>query len=57
MLLIEESSLEKARAHVERLPLAAAGMLEVVSVIPLKPYAASGRETLKKSYIIQPSIS
>lgn len=42
VLLLEADSLEKARVGVEQLPLAANGMLEVVAVIPLNPYAGFG---------------
>jgi muconolactone delta-isomerase len=36
-MLLEADSLDQARAHLETLPLAAAGMLEV-TIIPLRPY-------------------
>jgi muconolactone delta-isomerase len=36
-MLLEADSLDQARAHLETLPMAAAGMLEV-TIIPLRPY-------------------
>lgn len=41
-LLIEAGSEEEVRATLATLPLVAAGMLEVVSVVPLKPYGGFG---------------
>ena len=37
-LLVEAESEEEVRTRLASLPLVAAGMLEVVCVIPLKPY-------------------
>lgn len=41
-LLVEAESDEAVRATLATLPLVAAGMLEVVSVVALKPYAGFG---------------
>ena len=41
-LLVEADDEEAVRATLATLPLVAAGMLEVVSVTPLKPYAGFG---------------
>ncbi|HYP57321.1 MAG TPA: hypothetical protein VEQ35_03445 [Beijerinckia sp.] len=41
-LLIEAESEEIVRATLATLPLVAAGMLEVVAIVPLKPYRGFG---------------
>lgn len=41
-LLVEAESEEQVRKTLETLPLVAAGMVEVASVIPLKPFAGFG---------------
>lgn len=41
-LLIEADSESATRATLATLPLVAAGMLELVSVVPLKPYRGFG---------------
>jgi muconolactone delta-isomerase len=41
-ILFEAASEEEVRGHLATLPLAAAGMLEIISVIPLVPYPAFG---------------
>jgi muconolactone delta-isomerase len=42
VMLLEADSLEEAKAKLGTLPLAEKGMLEIVTVIPLKPYAGFG---------------
>lgn len=41
-ILIEADSLEQVDAVLASLPLYQAGMLEIISVLPLKPYAGFG---------------
>jgi muconolactone delta-isomerase len=41
-LLVEADSEQTVRAKLATLPLVAAGMLEMISVVPLKPYAGFG---------------
>jgi muconolactone delta-isomerase len=41
-LLIDANSEESVRTTLATLPLVAAGMLEIISVVPLKPYAGFG---------------
>lgn len=41
-LLVEADSDEAVRTTLATLPLVAAGMLEIVSVVPLKPYTGFG---------------
>lgn len=38
-MLLEAASLEEAQSAVNDLPLVKLGMLEIISLIPLKPYA------------------
>ena len=42
VLMLEAASEVEARATVEHLPLYQAGMLELVILVPLKPYAGFG---------------
>lgn len=44
-LLVEADDEEAVRATLVTLPLVAAGMLEMVSVVPLRPYAGFGPRT------------
>lgn len=41
-LMIEAASEQEVREILSTLPLVAAGMLEIVSVVPLKPYGGFG---------------
>ena len=41
-LLVEADGEEAVRATLATLPLVAAGMLEIVAVVPLRPYAGFG---------------
>ena len=41
-MLIEAADMEAARAGLQRLPLVAAGMLDIGELIPLRPYRGFG---------------
>ena len=45
VLMLEADSESNARAMVEHLPLYQAGMLELVLLVPLKPYAGFGPQS------------
>lgn len=45
-LLVEADSEDAVRTTLATLPLVAAGMLEIVSVVPLKPYMGFGPRAL-----------